>query len=386
MASNTPNQIVQTYRGFTLIELLIVMAIITTLSGLTIVAIGAIRRATDRTNTEAIIAQAQTAISTSSLDSSVAFTPTMHPLAATASHALLTEAGPSPRAIFSRNNTLLPTNVESLKVSGRDDNGNGVVDWQENLGTEDHKRVLLPDDRFGGYLSNGDVPLMFGMTRSSLGIIGANAEWIHQSRRVPKAVVPYVQDPSADPLLLITPIDNTNYPDETFLMTERLEKDKTLEELSKQNLQFYLGDHLSQLNEAGAIRSSPEPDVTAWHTFTDPENSITFQIDNKQPSAGAYDTHQRVWIDPGTEKTDLWEPGKIRLDDKWIFYQIRGPELVDSYGNGMLVGQGPNNTMIFMSAGEDGCFMVHPGDNNTIDTAIEDYDPSNPEDLADDDQ
>ena len=93
--------------------------------------------------------------------------------------------------------------------------------------TDDKKRVLLPTDRYNGYTEDKDVPHLFGLDRRTLGVLAAPTEWIFQSRRIPAPIGIYIDD--NDPPQYLTPIDNSNFPDESHLAVPRLEKGQTLE-------------------------------------------------------------------------------------------------------------------------------------------------------------
>jgi prepilin-type N-terminal cleavage/methylation domain-containing protein len=368
-------------RAFTLIELLIVMGLIVLLGGLLLVTVGGARRAVERTETRAIIAQAQTAIASVAASSNVTFSPVPHPLAATA-YFQASGGRTLPRAIFYRGASRLPEDEESLAVRFTDNNDNDTADWEEGMSLTDQRRVVLAGDRFAGYLNEGDVPHLFGLERRSLGVLSASAEWINQTRRLPAPIGLYADD--SDPPRYITPIDDSNFPDEAHLSTHRLTRGETLESNSQRQFQFSLGPYLFQFAESGAIRSSPEPDTSEW--FVTEEDGLTFKYDVKKPITGTYDPHNRVWIDDSVAPESTWSPGKLFLDDEFVPYQIRGSALIDAYGNEIIIGLGPDSTIIFMSAGADGTFMVNPGENGVIDTSITSYDPRDPSSLTVDDE
>lgn len=361
-------------QGFTLIEILTVLVIISILASILLATIGIVQRRVEYARVETGVRRLTTLLAQADSKSGIGIRPIAHPLAATAAGAFFPDLGQEPeRALFVRNGALLGQNdLEALLVAD-----------VAHIASSQHQRVLLPDDRFAGYRTVGDVPSLFGLPRRGLTLLAPGAEWIHQARKLPTPGGDYDNGSGGlKPGNATPPYGNDLYPDSEFLATQRLKPGVSYESSVNAYYRLLLGEDLPDLSEAGLIRTSPEADTSAW-TSWDPDGFGDLAIDVLAPRQGAYDQWHRVWVPQAS--VGAYRPGLAQIDGAWRAYQPRGPHLIDGFGREVLVVSGHNGTLHVASSGRDGSFLVSPGNNGVIDTDPTTYDPADPATLGADD-
>ncbi len=359
--------------GFTLIELLVVIIIIAILSSMVLGGISVLREAITKARNDHLVGQIRLGISQPGVEPA----PVVHPLAATAAF----NAGEDhfgngtaiERARFYRDGSLLAVTGEGLTV--------GDLAWLDGSG----EQALMPDDRYGGYRSDGDNPSLFGLPRRQLRVLGVTATWIDCFRELPGDESSHYNEASST---LTAPYDGSVYPDGQFLRKSDVPEGSLLEELSRRTVERSLGAVLSELSQQGALVQSGTPDDTVMLTRIDTvstqlgagsttySSSVTVEVDAAAPETGSYDQWHRIWYPPDGALLDQWEPGHIYDEDlaAWRPYRQRGTSLVDHYGCDILVWRDIAGNLQVTSAGPDGCFVIHPGPNGVLDTSPADFD------------
>ena len=357
--------------GFTLIELLVVMAIIGVLAGLLMAGMSLVRESLAVNRTRSIIANAQAAVAVGG-DQGAIVLPVTHPLAPWASTSCLGDPI-GPRAIFYRYivaGTVVGPHL-ALETTPAD-RAHSLALLVDNPGwviSSANRRILGATDLFAGYMASGDVPSLFGLPRSSLGILGLPAEWIGQVRVLPKPVAQWL---GTDGLLRR---DTNNdygsgiYPDDQFLRIRPYRGTIPYEDRVDREMRRALGSSLGELADAGALVAAPGASTSAWITAPPSPAGPVHVVSQLQ---GTYDPHHRVWIDD--EVLPSWIPGTVQIAGKWHRDRPRGLSLTDGWGRELLYVIGPGGSPRFLSAGKDGCFVLHPGLNGKIDTPIATFD------------
>ncbi|MBA2480971.1 MAG: type II secretion system protein [Planctomycetes bacterium] len=324
--------------GFTMLELLMVVAIIAILTGMILAVVGPVRRSVMKGKTNAILAEVRLALATVAADGSQ-IAPVEHPLAGTA-----LPAPGFPRPIFLRADGT-PVNLTAEAIIVTD------MTWVD---VTFRPRVMLPNDRFRGVVTAGDLPLLYGMPRGRIGILGAADENITTYRRLPSLKVGYDKSPGVlkDPT-------SANYPDDAFLIKPTISPPDKLEDRSTKAVDYLLSFHRAGILQKGGIFTSGADGITLFNN----------RVWTAQPSANPT---------PGVKKKDYetfpnWQPGRV-LDGSWIRYRLRGSAIYDAWGNEILCSMGANDAIRLESAGNDGVFRWFPGQDGVYQT--------NPTDLA----
>ncbi|HYE04885.1 MAG TPA: type II secretion system protein [Planctomycetota bacterium] len=309
-------------RGLSLFELLAVMAIIAVLASLLLAVAGAIRRAATRGKSEAIIAAVRDALAVSAAERGGSLGSVEHPLAGSA----------APRAVFVRTDGAaeVASTGEALTV--------GELSW---LPDADASRALHGDDRYQGGEIPGEceLPLLYGVERRRIGVVGASAPHITHVRHLPALGAGY--DDPAKPGKLASPYDATRYPDTMFLARGALIPGRSLEDAAGDALRYALAQSYAELQQLGAI-AVPAKDA-------------------------ALIKHERVRRGDGAE-VPAWKPGHVR-DGAWQPYRLRGAAIYDAWGVEILVSLASNGGLRVESAGPDGVFRWHPGPDGAFATA-----------------
>jgi prepilin-type N-terminal cleavage/methylation domain-containing protein len=321
--------------GFTFVELLIVIAVISILAGMLLAAAGPIREAVKKSKTRTIVADIQLAMATISGDAAYG-SPVEHPLAGSSAKA-------RPRPIF----------VRAADGSTVDDTAPAlVISDPALLPLTDRKRVLMPDDRYQGSASPDTcpLPLLFGVQRSRIRILGATSDAITTYRRLPGAnSEQYVKASNQ----LKQPYDNSLYPDREYLVSPVLASGQTLETESKDALEKVLSQYRSEILQKGGL-------------FT------------ADPADGAWICEDRAWRPNAgiTASATGWKPGFVLDGGTWKRYRLRGTALYDAWGNEILCSIQVNDAVRVESAGRDGVFRWHPGADGKYQTAANDPVPA----------
>ncbi len=308
--------------GISIFELLAVIAVIAVLASMLLAAAGAIKRSATRGKSEAILAAVRDALSVAAAERGGSLGSVEHPLAGSA----------APRAVFVRADGAaeVASDGEALTV--------GDLAW---LPSADAGRVLMPDDRYQGGEDLGDceLPLLYGVERRRIGVLGASAPHITHVRHLPAIGAGF-----DDPLLpgkLATPYDANRYPDTMFLSRGALIPGRTLEEGTADALRYALAQSYAELQQLGAISVS---DKTA-----------------------ALIKRERARRAPGPDQ-ETWRLGHVH-DGAWVPYRLRGAAIYDAWGIEILVSLASNGALRVESAGPDGVFRWHPGLDGNYQTA-----------------
>ncbi|TVR43058.1 MAG: type II secretion system protein [Planctomycetota bacterium] len=314
-------------RGFSLIEMLLVLAIIAGLSGLLVSGAFGLRRSTDIVRTETIIETLRQAIELTASERGSPVIPAEHPLAGSFG------SSSAPRMLFQRSQAqggqLLnsPTARTGQAIKGVSlDQVPGS--WQD--------AVLLPDDVY----ADPSLPTLYGLPRQRIGYLGANLQGVQHHHLLPR---PHSSSGSHSASEIEAMIhgkryqvtSNDNESANAMLIDYVLGSTTAKTELSKLNSK-------SHLNELDALYVGA--------------------------GDGSYAVYGRVFV-PRNEQANQWEPGFVRdpTDNLWKRYRIRGLAIYDSWGREILYSLSPSGVIRLMSAGPDGVFARHPGNNGVFD-------------------
>jgi prepilin-type N-terminal cleavage/methylation domain-containing protein len=333
-----------TSRGFTLIELLVVIGVIATLAALLLGAVAALGIGSKKRKTESILAILRQGIEVSTANTGSLVSAVEHPLAG---------SRPTRSAFVGVRGRLPPNGGGGAPLATLDATSEalvGINEWHIDPGyASDRSRVLMPDDLF----ADDTVPLLFGVRRDRLTILGADMQTITRYRRIqPKhgevgTGTNFVPGPYAntnprfsDPIALVAPagvpIDSKRALDYAFGSTT------IMTELSSLKALFVTPDGLP-VAPASMIRSN------------------------------------RLWSAEGTiDGRPSWTPGRLvegsmsapPMGPNWKLYRIPGAAIYDAWGREILFSQSSTGGIRLMSGGNDGAICWDPGANKTIDTPI----------------
>lgn len=344
--------------GLTAIEVLMVIVVVGILAGLLTTSILAIGRTEKRRRTETALGLVGLALAVAGGERGGGYAGVEHPLAGSAPGG---SGGMRPRFVRSGDGSTVARTGEALVV--RD------PAWLS--GSQD--RVLRPDDIYaGGDDLSPQLPLLYGIERRRCRVLGG--AW--------PAVTTYRDLPSPEDIRwdrdrdgrLDPPYSAAGYPDAMFLVsgdaagavvaalraTDAAEalRARTPEQRSAAAIGTMLGgDTVAELRKLRCLRQSSDPAVTAELLL---EERVARRIEQPPPA------------DPAR-----WRPGAVRLaDGTWAPYQIRGWSLVDAWGSDVLVSLDADGRLRVESAGADGAFRWHPGDDGVYQTAARDSVPA----------
>lgn len=348
-------------RGFTIIELLIVITIVVILVGLLVAGASAVRKASLRTRSEAIVGSVANALAAAVGErKSLPIVP--HPLASTSAtrlsfvrgaidpirldddHAAIrgtTPAGPPNLGSANPNLALWSKSSAWTPASSVPTGGMGI------LGSEDKQFIAnVPNERLldNDVFAATNAPIAFGAKRGLLGVLGITDDRLHS----------YLACPAVDrngsfrnritgSTQLQTAVTTANYPELV---------------------------HAPKAN----------PSVASW--WTDQEEAVKRALESAWGELGklqALRTPSRsataVWgsrfcWDPTINaNASTWKPGFLNSGG-WKTVSLYGTSVVDAYGNEIFVSRAGDGRIRVLSAGADGCLRVNPGANAVINTTI----------------
>jgi hypothetical protein len=191
----------------------------------------------------------------------------------------------------------------------------------------DRTRVLAGDDRF----ADPGIPMLFGLERGQIGILGARLQTVTERRRLPTSI--RVSD-DPDTLGLRDAPDGT--PDRHSTVLDRI---------------FDRGGIRSELLDLNALR---EPESTFDQAFLGGRVLL-----DQAPGNG-----EEHWK-PGLIAAGLLPSGAI----SWQPYRLPGLSVVDAWGREVLVSIDDRGALTLISAGADGVFVIDPGTDGILDSS-----------------
>ncbi len=324
-------------RAFTLIELLVVIAIIVVLAGLVLAVVPMLRERARGAQTSSGLAAVMQALSLAEASRGGLPGPAEHPLAGSRADRLLFRGrrGASQAALAW---TDLARSGEALA---------GPEPWQL-ADDASRARLLRPDDRF----ADPDLPLLYGLERGAIGVLGTQMQAATRYRRLP---TPAGGALAGQPY---TASGTPPYPDADWLFAPAGGAEDAKRAL---DYLFGAGSAMSELGKLGTLRA-PASDDAAERAL--PPATIT-GLDN----AG------RVVRVAGST-TERWEddrrPGAtVRVAGAWTNYQLRGPAFYDAWRREILYTVSSDGRVRLSSAGRDGVFRWHPGIDSVLQTPAE---------------
>jgi prepilin-type N-terminal cleavage/methylation domain-containing protein len=307
-------------RAFTLTEVLVVVAIIATLAGLLVPGIALLRQTLRKTQTAALCSAVATALAANATASGRAAPLAPHPLAGSRD---------LPRLAFVRGEAVAGL-AEGDAVATA---GEALLCATPGALGGAPAALLLPSDRFAATLQ----PLLFGLRRDELTIVGSGAGLVRH--RLLPAVSP-ATDQDAD-TILDPPYDASRYPNNRYLVTDASSlADLDAESAKVLEVAFAAND----LQELVAKRS-----LLATTGGTAIGNGRLYRS--------------------GSDTATAWAPGLVQEAGAWVGYRLRGSALYDSWGRELLVRSDAAGAITVSSAGPDGVFRWHPGDDGILQTA-----------------
>lgn len=324
--------------AFTVIELLVVITIIAILTALVVACIDIFTRNTKKAKTNAILASVRVALSLASAEG-INIAPVEHPLAGSA-----LVGGSRPQFVRATGGSV-SSSGEALKV---DD-----INWVAGAA---QSQVMLPTDYFQGGAGPAScvLPLLYGMNRDRIGIIGPAYDLITNYRRLPSIGSGYDVSPATSPATLKSPYTNSNYPDDRFLVKPTLPTTPVIitpEQRSADIIKLSLATAQTEIAGLNGL-------FTADDTPPPSPSSSTLIMNNRvrQPSTGDV-------------QNAAWKSGFVLDGGIWRRYRLRGTAVYDAWGNEILFSIAANGAVRLESAGPDGVFRWLPGVDRIYQTA-----------------
>ncbi len=312
-------------RAFTLIELLMVVVIISILAGIVLGTVNVLKRSTAKSKTNVILAEIRQGIELTVANKGGAPAPSEHPLA----------GSKAPRSPFVglRGRILQPDGSvvggAMTVVNPAGQALKGVDEWSV---TSNGDRVMMPDDLF----ADPAVPILFGMRREYLYVIGADQSAVTDYFRLPKPAPPATTIPP--------PYDNSNP-----LYTEKLSHviSAGTPQDNQQAIDYLFGNSnvSTELARLKALFSPPD-DAALIHAGL---------LWSPEPSGGE----------------SRWKPGRILDGGAYKLYRLRGLGLYDAWGHEILSSYSRGGALRLMSAGPDGVFRWDPGPDGILQTTAD---------------
>lgn len=288
-------------RGFTLIEVLVVVGIVLLLTAMIIGAAGPLMQQARRQRSGAIIQALAAALAQSASTGGGRIEPAEHPLAGSKE--------PRPAFVRAADGSSVSTAGEALR---------GVAaDQLADAGAA--PRLLLPDDRY----AETAVPLLYGLDRARIGILGAPRAEVTAYRRLALGRG-QTSVPSTSGFVVATTAGTSDH-------------DRAVQSLIGEGA-------LSELMGLGAVYAPAADTDLAW------QDRVV-----REPLATSSRRPLSRFRDPA--------------DGAWKTYRIRGLGLYDAWGRELLLSLVRAGEYRIGSAGADGCFVWHPGGDDLYQTA-----------------
>ena len=325
--------------AFTLVELLVVIAIMAILVGLIVASASALGVGSKRNRSATILETVRQAMEVTSAQSGSVSTAVEHPLAGSFA------AAGKPRFRFARAAT--PHTVLASEVSGLlGSTGEKIalagialaeLDPVESAALAARSRLMLPDDLY----ADEDVPLLYGLARERIGVLGAKLAEVTRFRRLPKPV------PGK---FIANPDDPVAYPNAVRLVNSDVQP-----EGNKRTLDYVFGatNATAELAKLGALYAPPNDDTVNQHAYG------------------------RVWCEQlrSASGESVFKPGRLNDPQRvssgspsWKRYRLRGLAIYDAWGVEILCSISSSGAVRLMSAGKDGVFRWDPGQDGTFAT------------------
>jgi prepilin-type N-terminal cleavage/methylation domain-containing protein len=381
--------------AFSLIELLVVVGLIAILASMVIVGAGALGIGSKRAKTTTILATVRKAIELTIANRGGGISPVDHPLAGSRRPVPVLNSADNQFVRGKHNLASDPSagvNVDQISEALA-----GLQYAQaDNSGKS---QVMLPTDVF----ANKGLPLLYGLRRERIGVIGAQQKAVSKYRLLPKPYPPTTdglpaqangsnvtvlgKPPSQCPNGL--PYNDTNYPN-TLIPSDNQDSDLYfgLEGANKVAIDYVLGSSGagSELTALKALYQAPEYPAD----LTDKRNIFKYPL-KAVPVGGA--NLARVYTDAADDSKGAqgWRPGYVMDGTQsgspcWKHYKLAGLALYDAWGVEILYSISTSGSPRLLSAGADGVFRYNPGPNHQLQTNISGAaDPENAS-LGGDDQ
>ncbi|MDA3963250.1 MAG: type II secretion system protein [Planctomycetota bacterium] len=282
-------------RAFTLIELLVVITIIAILAGLILTGANMLRRQAKSQQSQVICQTVHQAVHILGAERGGRIAPAEHPLAGSL----------ATRKAFVRADGTTTVSTSGIALKGV--SSLAAVASGSN-------RVLLPDDLY----DDDDVPLLYGLPRRQIGLLGASLPEVTNYRLLP------IQD---------TAIATPDTAGRAVIGTDATSAAKAILDHA-----LGQGNAIAELSKIGALYEPPN-------------------------DTGLLDS-DRVW---NADSLNLDRATRANLGG-WHHYRIRGLAIYDAWGNEILYSIDRDN-VVLMSAGDDGHFRFNPGPDKTFQSA-----------------
>lgn len=319
--------------AMSLIEVLVVVAIIAILAALIVAGANALGVGSKKNRTLTILETVRQALEVTAAQSGSFPTPVEHPLAGSFA------APGAPRLRFVRadaGHAELDREVTGALGTAREQVALSGVGADEIVPAFSG-RLMLPGDLY----ADRQVPLLYGLARERIGVLGAKLAQVTRYRRLPRPPAGQ-RIADADDLAL--------YPNATRLVWSDVEP-----EGNKRTLDYVLGatNAGSELAKLGALFTPPDDDPDKRHAWG------------------------RVWCAEtrAAGGAGAWKAGM--LDDPqrpqpathaWKRYRLRGLAIYDAWGIEVIATTSASGALRLGSAGRDGAFRVDPGPDGAIAT------------------
>ncbi|MDA3961172.1 MAG: type II secretion system protein [Planctomycetota bacterium] len=366
--------------AFSLIELLVVMLIISVLAGMLFAVLGSGGQAAKRRKTETILGVVQGAIAAAAAQG-VVVQRSEHPLAGSSA---TQHARPQFYRVDGRNWQWQATDREwepqgsTTVLTALSTMGEALRGVKPGMILAvDSPRILLDSDLFTGCTPSGavwpsPVPALYGLPRSELGLLGAGLTDAIAWRGLPEPVPGVNTDANG---ILQGPYDNQRYPNMTHLIAPGYRKLTGFNSGAITRARDYNsgtwqaegsyggeGSDVRRSLDTVLVAGSKEELAKLGALYEPPSDDIYGQ-------GGAFLRHRMVYRDTERQNSQTWDHATCQDGSaQWQPYRLRGAGLYDAWGTELLAAAGPRGSLTLTSAGPDGAFRWHPGDDGLFQT------------------